>query len=174
MKPALGRYAFIQARTSSTNRLAPLLGRPLTERGLRPPLLSIERESHISPRSWATSARWDIGRCSSWRVHGVSQNSTFTRVTPSGSAESWLGKRNSVNRPLNMAHSRLERMWIVPLALALCRGAGLVDWLMAVRLDHVTVARCPLERRGLAGSSYCQPCHVHARMMPALLRRGRA
>src|SRR5262249_56484850 len=125
MKPALGRYAFIQARTSSTNRLAPLLGRPLTERGLRPPLLSIERESHINPRSWATSARWDIGRCSSWRVHRVSQNSTFTRVTPSGSAERRLGKRNSVNPPVNISHSRPERLWLVPPALALCPAARL-------------------------------------------------
>jgi hypothetical protein len=44
-------YTFIQARTWSTNRLAPPFGRPPTQRGLRPPLLSMEIESQMSPRS---------------------------------------------------------------------------------------------------------------------------
>ena len=65
------------------------VGRPPTNRGLRPPLLSMVMESQIRPRSWVTSARWDIGRCSSVRVHGVSQEATLISVMPRRSADRW-------------------------------------------------------------------------------------
>jgi hypothetical protein len=43
-------YAFIQARTRVTNAVAALFGRPSTDSGLRPPLLSMLTESQIRPR----------------------------------------------------------------------------------------------------------------------------
>jgi len=43
-------YAFIQLRTWVTKAWAALFGRPSTDRGLMPPLLSMLMESQTSPR----------------------------------------------------------------------------------------------------------------------------
>src|SRR3984957_475546 len=92
----------------------------------------METESQMRPRSWVPSARCDIARCSSCRVHGVSQNATFTRLIPSRSADRWPGNRNFVNRHLNNAHSLLERISIGGPAGAV--WVGVAGWLMRVRL----------------------------------------
>ena len=55
---------------------------PKSTSGLRPPELSTLIGSQIKPRVWVTSAMCDIGRCSSVRRHGVSQNCTTLFDTP--------------------------------------------------------------------------------------------
>src|SRR5271169_775199 len=88
-------------------------------------------ESHSSPRSCVTSARCDIGRCSSLLIHGVNQDSTLTRVIPSGSAERWFGNRSFVKWPVSSAQGRLDWTRIVgPVAGG---PPGALDvWLMAL------------------------------------------
>src|SRR5262245_66510465 len=71
----------------------------------------------------------DIGRCSSVRRHGVSQNSTTLFDTPTWSATMLAGNTHSVMLKCTSAHRRLERtsMWSLTVELRVTDASGAID-----------------------------------------------
>jgi hypothetical protein len=121
---------FVEPLANVFDKIAGLpFGRPEIVSGLSPPELSTLIRSQIKPRVCVTSAMCDIGRCSSLRRHGVSQNSTTLFDTPTWSATMRAGNTNSVMLKCTSAHRRLERssMWSLMVELCVTDASGAID-----------------------------------------------